>query len=123
MYTILILKNGYFYDYHTCDDFLDAIFMFDEFIRVYIPNLYTLIKECQKQNNPNKLRRMLGPHSNEDKTMINALFTNDDYIIECYSDMICVSSSTKGEQEKFSMFLLGTSNHYLQQMKEAFDTA
>jgi hypothetical protein len=132
MYTILILKNGYFYDYHTFNDVFDVIFMFDESIRFYMPDLYSLIKECQKDINPNKLRRMMGPNSrpevdalrgNEDKTLINDLFTNDDYIIECYTDMICISSSsTTEDEEKFSIFLLGIKSHYLQQMKEVFDT-
>ena len=123
MYTILILKNGYFYDYHTFNDVFDVIFMFDESIRFYMPDLYSLIKECQKDINPNKLRRMMGPNSNEDKTLIRELFTNDDYIIECYTDMICISSSsTTEDEEKFSIFLLGIKSHYLQQMKEVFDT-
>ena len=123
MYTILILKNGYFYDYYTFDDEFDVIFMFDESIRFYMPDLYSIIKECQKDINPNKLRRMMGPNSNEDKTLIRELFTNDDYIIECYTDMICISSSsTTEDEEKFSIFLLGIKSHYLQQMKEVFDT-
>jgi hypothetical protein len=120
MYTILILKNGYFYDYHTFDDELDVIFMFDESIRFYMSDLYTLIKECQRHINPSKLRRMMGPNSNEDKTLIRELFTNSEYKIECYTDIICINSSIK--EPNVSMFLMGTKSHYLQQMKEAFDT-
>ncbi len=131
MYTILILKNGYFYDYHTFNDVFDVIFMFDESIRFYMPDLYSLIKECQKHINPNKLRRMMGPNSRpevaakrdkEDKTLINNLFTNSDYKIECYTDIICINSCVKDKDELFSMFLLGIKSHYLQQMKEVFDT-